>query len=923
MTKRRSRAKWLQTACLVLALLSSGGCRRKPEPVSGSLHEAVRRGDAVEVHRLIAGGANVSEIDERGHTPLYVVAGPGGGSVEVAEVLIAAGADVNTQCRALHGGAETALHRAVESGHGDLLALLIDQGADVNAPGVGRETPLHGAARRGQADMVKLLLAHGAQVDGGSPQTETPLHIAAARGHEDVVRLLLAAGMASDARDGQSLTPLHYAADHGQIGVVKILVAHGDDVDAAATGTWAEGHTPLYEAARHGHRDVVDFLLSQGARIDVAKFGDSLLSSAVSHNLLNLAQRLIAEGVNVEEGGGNSGRPTLVARALTYGHIDIARLLIVHGADVSMRDMRGDSPLHVVARAGDLELAELLLARGVDVDEKDGGGNTPLHWAARRDNQVVAQRLIAYHADVNVGNWGATTPLHYAVAEGHREMALLLLANGADVNAQDKDGDTPLHTAATRGRKEIVEELLQRGAAAGLADAGGRTPVEEAKRYRHAEIVSLLERVPAQAATTAVTRNEHGKQTVPADAPAGSPSETNALRVEKVVLSEADRARRNVKSVVAGNSAFALDLYRQLASTKEGNLFFSPYSISTALAMTYAGARANTETQMAQVLHFPVEQEDLHPVFAHLEAAMAAVQKTGDIKLSVANALWPQQGQPFLPEYLSLAKRYYGVAITPVDYLTEKSRATAIKTINTWVEGRTENRIRDLLQPRHVNEATRLVLTNAIYFKGNWEHPFDPNDTQDAPFHVTPTRSVTVPMMTQTETLRYGELKDVEVLELAYRGGELSLLVVLPKAQDGLEQIEKTLSAGDLDQWRHSLREQKVIVFLPKFKTTFEAELKETLKAMGMVDAFTWPGANFAGFDGDSRWFVIGEVVHKAYVDVNEEGTEAAAATAVVMMMGGAPPKPPEFRADHPFLFLIQENRTGSILFLGRVTHPR
>jgi serpin B len=604
--------------------------------------------------------------------------------------------------------------------------------------------------------------------------------------------------------------------------------------------------------------------------------------------------------------------------------MDMAKLLIIHGADVSMNDMSVGSPLHVAARTGDLQLAELLLTRGVDVDEKDGGGNAPLHCAARRDNRTVAQRLIAYHAEVNLGNWGGTTPLHYAVAEGHREMALLLLANGADVNVQDKDGDTPLHTAATRGRKEIVELLLQRGAATGVADAGGRTPVEEAKRYRHAEIVSLLQRVPAQAATTTVARKNHGeRQAVLADAPAGSPSETNPLRVEKVVLSEADRARRNVKSVVAGNSAFALDLYRQLASTKEGNLFFSPYSISTALAMTYAGARANTETQMAQVLHFPVDQEDLHPVFAHLEATMAAVQKTGDIKLHVANALWPQQGQPFLPEYLALVKRYYGVSITAVDYVTEKSRAAAIKTINTWVEGRTENRIRDLLQPRHVNEATRLVLTNAIYFKGNWEHQFDPNDTQDAPFHVTPTRSVTVPMMTQTETLRYGELKDVQVLELAYRGGELSLLVVLPKAQDGLEQIEKTLSAGDLDQWRHSLREQEVIVFLPKFKTTFEVELKKTLKAMGMVDAFTWPGANFAGFNGDSRWFVIGEVVHKAYVDVNEEGTEAAAATAVVMMVGGAPPRPPEFRADHPFLFLIQENRTGSILFLGRVVNPR
>jgi len=178
-------------------------------------------------------------------------------------------------------------------------------------------------------------------------------------------------------------------------------------------------------------------------------------------------------------------------------------------------------------------------------------------------------------------------------------------------------------------------------------------------------------------------------------------------------------------------------------------------------------------------------------------------------------------------------------------------------------------------------------------------------------------------MMTQTEQVRYGELKDVQVLELAYRGGELSMLVILPKARDGLARIDQMLSPADLDQWRHCLSGRKVIVFLPRFKATFEAELKETLKAMGMVDAFTWPGANFAGFDGDPNWFYIGGVVHKAYVDVNEEGTEAAAATALVGALGGAPPRPPEFRADHPFLFLIQENRTGSILFLGRVVDPR
>jgi serpin B len=407
----------------------------------------------------------------------------------------------------------------------------------------------------------------------------------------------------------------------------------------------------------------------------------------------------------------------------------------------------------------------------------------------------------------------------------------------------------------------------------------------------------------------------------PEDSPAGDPN-LERFRVQRAVLSESAQARRDGRDIVQGNSAFAIDLYRQL-SHKTGNVFFSPYSISTALAMTFAAARENTEAEMAKVLHFSLEQKNLHAAFAGLQDALAKVQKAGHVKLCVANSLWPQQGKPFLDEYLSLVERYYGVSITPVDYRTETSRGEARKTINAWVEEKTQNKIKDLLQPRHLSEATRLVLTNAIYFKGDWERQFQVKDTQDAPFYIAPEKSVETPMMKQTEDVRYGEVKGLQILELMYRGGELSMLVILPRDRDGLGQFEENLSIEDINLWRRNLTRQKVVIFLPKFRVTAAAELKKTLQNMGMVAAFEFPGANFAGFDGDPNWLYIGEVVHKAYVDVNEEGTEAAAATAVVMNAGGmGRPQLLVFRADHPFLFLIQENSTGSILFMGRVADP-
>ncbi|MFW9917437.1 MAG: serpin family protein [Candidatus Thorarchaeota archaeon] len=371
--------------------------------------------------------------------------------------------------------------------------------------------------------------------------------------------------------------------------------------------------------------------------------------------------------------------------------------------------------------------------------------------------------------------------------------------------------------------------------------------------------------------------------------------------------------------LVQDNNAFAMDLYQRLRAS-DGNIFLSPYSISTALAMTYGGARGNTEKEMAKTLRFSLDQENLHPAFALLESRFNKLQEVGNIKLSVANALWPQQDYKFLDEYLSLIKTHYGVSITPVDY--KRARKTARKMINRWVEDKTQDKIKDLVKPGILDTLTRLVLVNAIYFKGNWENQFKAEKTKDSPFYISSKKSVQAPMMTQKEKFGYADIGSFEMLKLPYVGNEMSMIVLLPKEVDGLKQLEASLSAENLKRWKGRLSKREALVFLPKFQMTSMFRLDKTLVSMGMADAFSDSKANFAGMDGRPDWLYIGAVIHKAFVDVNEEGTEAAAATAVVMKARRMPAPPPVFRADHPFIFLIQENQNGSILFMGRVTDP-
>jgi serine protease inhibitor len=386
-------------------------------------------------------------------------------------------------------------------------------------------------------------------------------------------------------------------------------------------------------------------------------------------------------------------------------------------------------------------------------------------------------------------------------------------------------------------------------------------------------------------------------------------------------IAHAGASSIDTRKVVAGNTEFAIDLYGKLR-TREGNVFFSPYSISTALAMTYGGARGETENQMAQTLHFNMPPDKLHPAFAALEANLNAVQRKGQVKLATANSLWPQKDFAFLPDFPALCRKYYGTTITPVDYMRHTEAAR--KTINDWVEAMTNRKIVELLKPGVLDSSNRLVLVNAIYFKGKWASEFETNRTENQPFHISSDKTIDAPLMQQTHDFRYAEFPGLQVLELPYAGDDLSMIVLLPREVDGLGNLEAGLTAENLTAWIANLESQEVVVFLPKFKMTSEFSLAKTLEGLGMTDAFIYGQADFSGMDGRKDLF-ISTVEHKAFVEVNEEGTEAAAATAVLMEAGGLPMnlRPiPVFRADHPFLFLIRDNRNGSVLFLGRVMDP-
>lgn len=391
-------------------------------------------------------------------------------------------------------------------------------------------------------------------------------------------------------------------------------------------------------------------------------------------------------------------------------------------------------------------------------------------------------------------------------------------------------------------------------------------------------------------------------------------------------LFAADPAKPAISPVPAAVNAFTFDLYRQL-NDKPGNVFFSPLSIEAALGMTAAGAKGNTLAQMTKALSLPADTAAAHAGFKSLFASLNDEKTPADkrgFELAVANALWGSHFYPWRKEYLGVVNDNYGGGLFHTDFREpEPARAK----INAWVEGQTKERIKDLLPKGSVAESSRLVLTNAVYFKGKWEHEFDKKRTKAGPFTLANGAKGEAQFMHKSLGCAYAETDDVLAVDLAYKGREVSMLVLLPRKADGLPALEKAMTGAALDAVVKKLAWQDTVnLTLPKFKLETGYDLGKALRALGMTDAFDEEKSDLSGLHTSMETLYISLVLHKAFCEVNEEGTEAAAATAVVVAEPTSVrpvPKPPkEFKADRPFLFAIRHNPTGTVLFAGKVEKP-
>lgn len=386
-----------------------------------------------------------------------------------------------------------------------------------------------------------------------------------------------------------------------------------------------------------------------------------------------------------------------------------------------------------------------------------------------------------------------------------------------------------------------------------------------------------------------------------------------------------EQSTEPTENITDANNKFAFDLYKKLTSESQldTNIFVSPLSLSSAFALTYEGAEGETAEEIRSVFYFPESIETLRNGYQRINAGINAEDPNYD--LQIANALWAEKTYPFLNDYVTTAEKYYSANTSNLDFINHPGESRLI--INTWAEEKTRERIKNLIPEGGINSLTRLVITNAIYFKGTWVTQFDQNRTVNTSFYTLSGLSETVEMMQKTDDdalFGYTETDDLKVLVMPYdheNEKELSMVVLLPTGNN-LKAAEDVLNTGTLAELENSLEVQNVHVSFPKFTLETEYSLSDTLKEMGMPTAFS-EAADFSGMDG-TQYLYVSDVVHKAYVNVNEEGTEAAAATAVMMMGKGLAVEDPVpvFRADHPFIFLIQDNETGMILFIGRVSSP-
>lgn len=383
-----------------------------------------------------------------------------------------------------------------------------------------------------------------------------------------------------------------------------------------------------------------------------------------------------------------------------------------------------------------------------------------------------------------------------------------------------------------------------------------------------------------------------------------------------------DVPTNDLTTLVNDDNAFAFNLYQSLLS-KDGNLVLSPYSISLALAMTYAGARGETESQMAKALHFSLSQERLHPAFNQLDMNLTQESQTTSkdqqpLQLNIANAVWAEQTYPFLQAYLDLIAQNYGAGIHLADFINQFEQARM--EINNWVSDQTKEKIQNLIPNGALNANTRMVLVNAIYFKADWQEQFDPNNTTDAPFHLLDGSQVQVKTMSDTLHVPYVKGNGYQAVELPYQGNSAAMDILVPD-EGNFDQFESTMDFQKMNEVLSSVQNTAVMLSLPKLTFNSEFNLSHQLAALGMPDAFDGNKADFSGMTGEKDLFVS-DVVHKADISVDEKGTEAAAATGVIMEATSAMVTQVNLKIDRPFLFVIRDLKSGQILFMGRVLNP-
>ena len=370
------------------------------------------------------------------------------------------------------------------------------------------------------------------------------------------------------------------------------------------------------------------------------------------------------------------------------------------------------------------------------------------------------------------------------------------------------------------------------------------------------------------------------------------------------------------KTVTEANNRFALKFYSQAVQDSNGNIFFSPTSIATAFAIAYEGAREDTAIELQNAFGFFKDDNKRRSEF---ESHYKNLNEENEwYNLNMANALWIAQGFEPTLEYVDTVKTYYDSQVQNVDFITNDG----VNTINEWVKEKTEDKIQEILAQDSTDELTRMVITNAMYFKGKWVYPFDSRNTSDETFWVDASTSVKVPMMKDIGIFDYAETNELKALKMYYLGDKISMLVLLPHDRDGLVSLEKSLDLQKLSEIKDKMNQELLTVHIPKFEFDTEYDLVEKLQSLGVYQAFDVDNANFAGITEDEQLF-IAKAVHKAFVDVHEKGTEAAAITALVVRAESGHPEPKhDFIADHPFIFIIQEKHTEEILFMGRMVNP-